>query len=87
MPKEIDLIEILQKLYAGEADLHISSGDEGWKIELDDSGHGAFARRLFTPDDIAELPKWIEAESAKPRASQLIESASWPRVAHLRVVK
>jgi len=87
MLTEIYLIEILRKLYATETEILISSRDAGWKVELGDPGHGFFARRQFTLDDLIELPKWIETESAKPRTSQIVNSASWPRVAHLRVVK
>ena len=87
MPKDISLIAILQKLYAGETQLHISSGDDGWDVELGDETHSAFAARKFTPDDIAELPKWIETESAKPRMVPFMSRHEWPRVAHLRVVK
>ena len=84
MAKEMALIEVLQKLYAAEAKLHISAWDDGWRVELCEEGDSAFARRRFTPDDIDELPKWIETESAKPRACEI---ADWPKVAHLRVVK
>ena len=45
MPRDLDLIHVLQKLYAGEAQLHISFWDEGWKIELGDKVAGFFARR------------------------------------------
>ena len=88
MPDEIDLIQILQKLYAGEAQLRLSAYDDGWTAELgDESPHSlAFARRRFTPDDIGELPAWIETESAKPRA-EIANAHSWPKVAYLRVVK
>jgi hypothetical protein len=85
--RDISLITILQKLYAGETQLHISCCDDGWEIELGDDTHSAFATRKFTPDDIAELPKWIESESAKPRIVPFMGRHAWPRVAHLRVVK
>ena len=87
MPSDISLIAILQKLYAGEAQLHISSSDDGWDVELGDQTNTAFATRKFTPDDIGELPKWIETESAKPRIAPFMGRHAWPRVAHLRVVK
>ena len=87
MHSEIGLINVLQKLYAGEAQLHISSWDEGWKVELGDKVAGSFARRKFTPEDILELPGWIEQESAKPRPSQIMDTSLWPRFGHLRVVK
>jgi hypothetical protein len=86
MPRDISLIAILQKLYAGETVLHVTCDDDGWGIELGDATHTAYASRRFTPDDIADLPKWIETESAKPRAA-FLEGCQWPRVAHLRVVK
>ena len=54
---------------------------------LGDKVAGSFARRKFTPEDILELPGWIEQESAKPRPSQLMDTSLWPRVGHLRVVK
>ncbi len=87
MPRDISLIAILQKLYAGETELHISCGDDGWEIELDDDTHGPYATRRFTPDDIADLPKWIETESAKPRVVPFMGRDEWPRIGHLRVVK
>ena len=85
--RDISLITILQKLYAGETQLHICCGDDGWEIELGDGTHTAYATRKFTPDDIAELPKWIEAESAKPRIAPFMRRREWPRIGHLRVVK
>jgi hypothetical protein len=87
MPSETDLIPVLQKLYAGEAQLHIASCDDGWKMELGQEGQRSFARRKFTPDDIVELPRWIETEAAKPRSAAIVEPEPWPRVRHLRVVK
>jgi hypothetical protein len=87
MPRDISLIAILQKLYAGETALHVACDDDGWTIELGDATHNAYASRKFTPDDIADLPKWIETESAKPRVAPFLEQYKWPRVAHLRVVK
>ena len=87
MLRDISLIAILQKLYAGETQLHIASGDDGWEIELGDQTRSAYATRKFTPDDIAELPKWIETESAKPRIAPFMGRHEWPKVAHLRVVK
>jgi hypothetical protein len=87
MPRDNDLIYILQKLYAGEAQLNISFWDEGWTVALGDKVAGFFARRKFTPEDILELPSWIEQESAKPRPSQLMDTSMWPRFGHLRLVK
>ena len=87
MPSDISLIAILQKLYAGDTQLRVSCGDDGWEIELGDESHIAYAARKFTPDDIAELPKWIETESAKPRIAPFMGRHDWPRVRHLRVVK
>jgi hypothetical protein len=88
MPRDISLITILQKLYAGETELYISCGDDdGWEIELGDDTHSPYATRKFTPDDITELPKWIETESAKPRTVPFMGRREWPRVGHLRVVK
>ena len=87
MSGDVSLIAILQKLYAGETKLRIASDDDGWEIELGDDEHSPYATRKFTPDDIAELPKWIEAESAKPRVAPFLEQYKWPRVAHLRIVK
>ena len=85
--RDISLIAILQKLYAGETHLHVSCGDDGWEIELGDAAHNTYATRKFTPDDIAELPKWIETESARPRIAPFMSRREWPRVGHLRVVK
>jgi hypothetical protein len=85
--RDISLITILQKLYVGESRLRVSCGDNGWEVELGDEAHNAYASRKFTPDDIAELPKWIETESAKPRIVPFMGRREWPRIGHLRVVK
>jgi hypothetical protein len=87
MPSDVSLIAILQKLYAGETQLHVSCGDDGWEIGLGDATHIAYATRKFKPDDIAELPKWIETESAKPRVAAFMDRHEWTRIGHLRVVK
>jgi hypothetical protein len=86
MPSDVSLIAILQKLYAGDTQLHVSCGDDGWEIGLGDATH-AYATRKFKPDDIAELPQWIETESAKPQFVAFMSRHEWPRVGHLRIVK
>ena len=87
MPSDISLLAILQKLYAGDTQLLVSCGDDGWEIELGDATQNTYATRKFTPDDIAELPNWIETESAKPRIAPVMDRHTWPRIGHLRVVK
>ena len=72
MPRDISLIAILQKLYAGETGLYISSGDDGWEIELGDETHTAYATRKFTPDDIADCQS-----GSKPRAQSRGSPRSW----------
>jgi hypothetical protein len=87
MLSETRLIEVLQKLYMGDAQLHVASSNEGWNVELEDERSAAFAKRTFTPDDIADLPRWIETESAKSQAVQQPEAEPRPPVPYLRLVK
>ena len=63
-----DLVNALQRLYAAETNVQISSfWDGGWSVKLGDELNGFSTERSFSNAELGELANWIEGQSAKRR--------------------